>query len=86
MEEDWQAALEWQEYQQSLCPNCGLPRVETFDKATDDHWNVEVVHCHACAARESKAWARNSNRDRDSAPEFGAFYAVTGLDDEYERR
>jgi hypothetical protein len=47
--------LEWQAWQDSRCDGCGHPISESFDPKMDDHYNVTVVACNACAARERKA-------------------------------
>lgn len=54
-----------------------MPRHETFDPAAEDSYDVTVLKCHACAARERKAYDRNSARERDAAPLFGEFYVAT---------
>ena len=69
--------MEWADWKASLCVGCGLPRDETFDPATDDSYDVEVFQCHACAARERKAYNRSLNTE---VPSFGEYIAVTGLD------
>ena len=72
--EDRVAALEWAAHQKSLCPGCGGPRVETFDIAMDDHYDVTALQCHKCAARDRKAWNLNSGRDPGEPPLFGQFF------------
>jgi len=74
--EDRQAALEWQAYQDALCPGCKRPRVESFDIAMDDHYDVTALQCHACAARDRRAYNRARERE-DGAPPFGLYYAVS---------
>ena len=78
LQEDKDAALEWIEYDDSLCSGCRNPRIESFDIANEDKYDVEALACHACAARERKGWIRNQNRDPDMPPLFGEFYAVSG--------
>jgi len=73
--EDRQAALEWQAYQKSLCPGCKRPRVECFDITMDDRYDVTALQCHACAARDRRAW--NRSRENNGRPMFGQYYAVT---------
>jgi predicted Fe-S protein YdhL (DUF1289 family) len=73
--------VEWQEYQDSLCSGCGQPRHESFAIENDDKYTAEVLRCHACAARERKAYNRNASRDSGQPPMFGEFFAVTKDDD-----
>ena len=72
--EDRVAALEWQAYHKTLCPGCGRPRTESFDIGMEDHYDVTELQCHACAARDSRAW--NTRPDSDSPPTFGRFFVV----------
>lgn len=74
--EDRQAVLEWQAYQKSLCVGCKRPRAESFDVAMDDRYDVHALQCHACAARDRRAWNRSRERE-DGTPLFGLYYAVT---------
>lgn len=74
--EDREAALEWQAYQNSLCPGCRRPRHESFDIAMDDHYDVTALQCHACAARDRRAWNRSQGREPGAPPMFGQFYVV----------
>lgn len=73
-EEDRAAALEWQAYQKSLCPGCKRPRTESFDVAMDDHYDVHAFQCHACYARDRRAY--NRQREQEGRPMFGQYYAV----------
>lgn len=72
---DREAVLEWQAYQKSLCSGCKRPRSESFDIAMDDHYDVHALQCHACAARDRRAYNRSRERD-DGVPPFGLYYAV----------
>jgi predicted Fe-S protein YdhL (DUF1289 family) len=73
--EDTEAALEWQTYQNSLCPGCRRPRHESFAVEMDDHYDVTVLQCHACAARDRKAY--NTRPEQGEDPQFGRFFVVT---------
>ncbi len=42
----------------------------------DDHYDVTVLQCHACAARDRKAWNESQSRERDDPPSFGRFFVV----------
>jgi hypothetical protein len=75
--EDTEAALEWQVHQKSLCTGCRRPRVESFDIAMDDRYDVTELQCHACAARERRAWNAAHAHEPGSPPAFGRFYVVT---------
>lgn len=41
----------------------------------DDHYEVEVLVCHACAARERKAYARHEAAPEGQRP-VGEYYFV----------
>lgn len=66
-EEDQDAALEWQEYQDSLCPGCGHPRHETFGPENRDKFDAEAHQCHACEVKQRKQriWTQDENYDSD---------------------
>ncbi len=72
--EDRQAALEYQAYKKSLCPGCNRPRTECFDKAMDDAYSVVALQCHACAARDRRAFNRQAAQE--GRPMFGQYYLV----------
>jgi hypothetical protein len=72
--EDRQAALEWQSYQKSLCPGCRRPRTESFAIEMDDHYDVTSLQCHACAARDRRAYNRSA--EAEGKPLFGQYYVV----------
>lgn len=55
LQADTEAVLAWQEYQDQLCPGCGLPRDETMRKEHQNHYEGGVLRCHACAARDRRA-------------------------------
>lgn len=74
--EDTAAALEWQAYQRSLCPGCNRPRDESFDIGMDDRYEVIELRCHACFARDLRAYNRAASRDRDQPPPLGEYYIV----------
>jgi hypothetical protein len=82
LDEDFTAAVEWQEYHDSLCSGCSQPRDESFARENSEAYDVEVLRCHACAARERKAYARNGSRESGSPPLFGEFFAVSKNDDD----
>lgn len=46
---DW--ALSWREEQDSLCPGCGQPLVETTDEDLKDQWEAHSLTCFSCMAR-----------------------------------
>lgn len=68
------AALEWHVFERSLCVGCRRPRDESFDLAMDDHYDVTELQCHACSARERRAW---NTRGDGGAPTFGRYFVVT---------
>jgi ribosomal protein L37E len=67
--------------EKAMCTGCGFPRAETFDPKAEDRYDVTTLTCHACAARERRAWNKAAGRDADQPPPFGEFYAVTPSDD-----
>jgi len=54
-----------------------LPRDETFHPSTDDRYDATPMQCHACAARDRKAYNQSANRDPEAPPPFGMYIAVT---------
>lgn len=78
--EDTQAALEYMEYEESLCPGgCGFPKHESFDRANEDSFRVEMIACHACAKRQSKA--RDAAQSENTVTD-GVFWVVHRDDDD----
>jgi hypothetical protein len=71
--EDTDAALEWIDYQASLCSGCGLPRHETMARANEERYDVERIVCHACKVQGSRARADAESENTDTA---GMFYAI----------
>lgn len=49
-DEDTEEVLAFIEWEGSLCPNCGEPKAECFDKANQYAYVADVLTCHACAA------------------------------------
>ena len=74
LDDDRRAALEWQEYKKSLCPGCNRPRSESFAVEMDDRYDVTPLQCHACAARDRRAY--NTAREAGKTPLFGRYYQV----------
>lgn len=72
--EDIEAALEWQDYQSSLCSGCGNPKAECFDPKNEDDYEAEPLRCHACATRDRKAKLVGSDEHADAS---GLYFAVT---------
>lgn len=69
--------MEWIEYLNLLCPGCGHPRDESFDPANEDHYDAKPFTCHACHARDRKAWNREQNRDPKAPPDHGVYWAIS---------
>jgi protein-arginine kinase activator protein McsA len=65
-----------------LCVGCGNPRIESFDKVNDDRYTATMLVCHACAARDRKSFNVSKERDSESPPPAGVFFAVTGPTDD----
>jgi hypothetical protein len=71
-----------------LCSGCGLPRHETFADPPptwtrgrgrwEERYDVTVLACAACAARERKAWNTQSGREHGTPPPFGEYFAISG--------
>jgi predicted Fe-S protein YdhL (DUF1289 family) len=80
-EADQRAALEWQAYQASVCEGCRRPVSESFAPEMDDKYHVEVVVCHACAARERKAQVMAETQNTDAPLLAGLRYIVTPEED-----
>lgn len=74
LDEDTAAALEWIDYEASLCSGCGHPRAESFDPKNAFEYDAEPLQCHACKARDERAAARNKKPNTDHA---GIYYAIT---------
>lgn len=62
--EDTEAALEWADYQATLCTGCGRRRDESFNPDGPDY-EAEAWCCFACQARDHKAheWREDNNAD-----------------------
>ena len=73
-----QAALEWQDWKQSLCAGCGLPRHETMHPDNERAYDAEPLKCHACAARERKGKAINGQENFDAS----GIYVAVRMEDE----
>lgn len=52
--EDTQAALEWAEYESSLCVGCGNRLADCMDEANDGAYEAVALHCFACAERDAE--------------------------------
>lgn len=76
LDEDQDAALEWQEYDASLCSGCHHPRDESFAKENDDKYTAEVLTCHACASKDRLAHNRSQSREKDTPPPAGEYFTV----------
>lgn len=84
--DDMTAALEWQEYEDSLCSGCGRPRAETMAEPPSSwtqnrgRWEerydaVELV-CAACAARDRKRHSGRAGREPNDPPPAGVYLAI----------
>jgi hypothetical protein len=51
LEDDLAAVLDYFDYLDSLCPGCGQPKSESFDKTNTFAYRAHTHQCHACAAR-----------------------------------
>jgi hypothetical protein len=74
--EDVAAALKWQSEQDLLCPGCGQPRGESFDKSS--RYTVVSHRCEACAALQQRTWMAEKNRSK--TPQFGLYQSVLKVD------
>lgn len=70
LDEDIDAALEYQDYLASLCSGCGHPRDESFNPDLQFEWYGEALTCHACAERDRTAESKRSNKNHDCSGEF----------------
>lgn len=52
LDEDTQAALEWQEWDDARCSGCGHPRYEAWSPEMESAYEAVPMRCHACAERE----------------------------------
>lgn len=50
-DDDMAAHLEWQREDRNTCA-CGQPMDESTAVGADDHYEAELVTCHACAAMD----------------------------------
>lgn len=77
MDEDFEAALEWQEWQDSLCSGCRFPRSVSFDQDADVAYEGVALRCFACEAREKQAsrW-----RDDENSRSEGVYFVVQEAD------
>ncbi len=75
--------MEWQEWKDSFCKGCGLPRHETFADPppgwplTRGHWedryDTKVLVCAACASLQRK---QRLAHDHKGMPAAGLYFAV----------
>jgi hypothetical protein len=72
--EDTEAALEWQDYQDTLCSGCGFPIAECFHPDMEEAYTAAGLTCHACSTRERAAKERAKHPNADLA---GVFFTVT---------
>lgn len=78
--EDTEAALEWADFEASLCAGCGNPRDECMSPDADGTYEAVPFHCFACATRDAED--RRIGEDRSSG-QFGSgafdglFVAIT---------
>lgn len=55
-DEDAEYAMAWVEDLSAHCPGgCGQYQADSLDPASEGHWDVDVVRCHACKARAAAA-------------------------------
>lgn len=48
--EDRAVVLAWQQWQDGLCPCCGVPRKVAWSRDHQTEWSGEVVQCHVGSA------------------------------------
>lgn len=80
LDEDIDAALEYIEYEQSLCSGCSRPRSETFAEEADGRYVAEPLTCHACAARDAESRRASEARQSGNWGEGsfdGVYFAIT---------
>jgi hypothetical protein len=69
------AALEWADYQASLCSGCGLPKDSTMDPDMHGMFEVVPVQCFACAAKDAEEREVSEGRLPKAALD-GVYFAV----------
>jgi len=72
LEDDLIAALEYDDWLDSLCPGCGRPQDECMDPANDGRYTSTEARCFACEAREKAAARRGKQSDDQGGWYFGA--------------
>lgn len=63
LEDDAQAAIDWDTFDRSRCPGCGQPRDECM--AHEDEapvYEVTMARCHACSAASAEGKAFDGNQ------------------------
>jgi hypothetical protein len=78
LEEDTRDALEWIEYEQSLCTGCGQPRSESFDP-NGPEYDADYYRCRACEAMYDAQRSDQNDRTFDPA---GAHYVLERVSDD----
>lgn len=66
LDEDTESALQWIDYQRTLCSGCGNPAHESMDPAMDGAYEAVPLHCFACAARDAENRAIADARSSES--------------------
>jgi hypothetical protein len=76
LDEDIEAALEWQAEQEAKCPGCGLPADETM--SDDERIDYEAISrkCRACEARDIASHDAQKEAEEAKQRLNGWFWAI----------
>ncbi len=80
LDEDTDAALALQQYEDLTCGGCGQPREESMDPANEGKYKVRLVTCHACAEQIKR------QEDLADNPEPGVHLRVERIRDQEGHR
>ena len=73
--EDRAIALAWQQYEDGLCPCCGVPKDLAWSKEHQFDWQGDVMQCHV-GATMARARRKHTQAGPDAEVDNDAIHAV----------
>ena len=72
--DDLEAALEYQDYLDSLCSGCGRPKDVCMDPAMSGRFEAVPLQCFACAPKDAEMRRASESKDDYGAAAFDGIY------------